>query len=136
MLHKAARAPWTPFSAAGGWRLLASLLCVLALAVNLLGAVAYAESVRAAAAGGLGFIDASICHSGPEAPAGPAAEPRLKCPLCQVSSAGLHVSAKASPPVPVVLSAVPAILPVTVDEAVPPHPLAARPDPRGPPSSV
>jgi len=125
-----------PSFAAGGWRLLASLLCVLALAVNLLGAVAYAESVRTAAAGGLGFIDASICHSGPEAPADPAAAPRLKCPLCQVSNTGLHVPVKASPPVPAVLSAVPVILPVSADEAVPPHPLAARPDPRGPPSSV
>jgi hypothetical protein len=119
-----------------GGRLFAALLCVLALAVNLLGAVAYAESVQNASAGGLGFIDASICHSGPEAPAGQTAEPRLKCPLCQVATAGYLASARIqAEPAATGRTATVVILP-QADSRLPVSPLTARPEPRGPPAFV
>jgi hypothetical protein len=119
-----------------GGRLFAALLCVLALAVNLLGAVAYAGSVQKASAGGLGFIDASICHSGPEVPAGQTAEPRLKCPLCQISSAGYQAPASMPATVAVVPSDV--IVPALpqADNRLPSLPLTVRPEPRGPPAFV
>jgi hypothetical protein len=120
----------------GGRRVVASLLCVLALVVNLLGSVAYAESIRGAVSGGLGFLDASICHSSSESPAEPSAEPGLKCPLCQVAAAAFHAPAKVPVVIVLGLSVSTPVLTAMADAPNPPHPLAARPDPRGPPSLV
>lgn len=120
----------------GGRRVIASLLCVLALVVNLLGSVAYAESVRGAALGGFGFLDTSICHSNPDSAADSSAGPSLKCPLCQVAAAAFHAPGKAPVVIVLGLSVSTPVLTAMADAPNPPHPLAARPDPRGPPSLV
>ena len=79
----------------GRW---AALLCVLALAFNLLGAVAYADARR-----DFSDPDLFVCHAASsESPAQQPADagqaaPAWKCPLCTVHSAGLAVPLAAAP---------------------------------------
>jgi hypothetical protein len=129
----------------GGANLVAVLLCTLALAFNLLGSVAYAEAFRGAVAAGA-ESGLYVCHSTPEAATPEAATPDAtgggaggkqaqaagKCPLCQVSAAGLS----APPIVPLALpnpAAVASDIVPDVFTALLPRLRASRPEPRGPP---
>lgn len=115
----------------GSGKIAAVVLCILALAFNLLGSLAYAEAWRAAPA-----ADISICHAAEDAaPADPAnPQPPAKCPLCTVVAAAFAAPLQ-SPPILVAPAAAVLASPLaTGDDVAPPLPGATRPGPRAPPA--
>ncbi|MGE5503242.1 MAG: hypothetical protein ACM31L_02355 [Actinomycetota bacterium] len=117
-------------------RIAAVALCILALAFNLAGGIAYAEAWRDAAASTAVAADNFVCHSTADnAPADPA-KPQLpaKCPLCTVSAAAMSAPPMQPPAVvPPLAQAAPAGS-VAATRVVPACPALALPASRAPPS--
>lgn len=125
----------------GGRGTLAAFLCVLALAFNLLGSVAYAGAWRGAATEA-GIGDLFICHAAPDPQASPPAEPgkaspAWKCPLCTVHAAGLTAPLAEPSVLPAATPAATVLRPPAAADAPVPSPAAIRPGgTRGPPLPV